>query len=162
MKSAPSKHDRIAEYKRRRNETPFMRAHGLEVEEVAVGRVIIHLRQPQDHQRGGGNNAGPALNGGVVAYMFDGALGMSINSALLDLPGAQDIDPNDLSQFTLNLSITYLNAAIGDRFEAQGNAVRVSRSTAFAEGRLLDENGKICATANGVWRVFWPRTSRPA
>lgn len=162
MNSATSKHDRIAEYKRRWNEIPFMRSHGLEVEEVAAGEVIVHLRQAADSQRGGGNNAGPALNGGVVAYLFDGALGWAITSALLELPGAQDIEPNDLSQYTLNLSISYLDAAVGDRFEAHGNAVRVSRSTAFAEGRLLDEKGKVCATANGVWRIFWPRTSRPA
>ena len=130
---------------------------GLVVEEVAIGKVILHLPHAQDSQRGGGKSSGSALNGGVIAYMFDGALGWAIISSLLALPGAEDIDPNELSQFTLNLDITYLNAAIGERFEAHANIVRVSRSTAFAEGRLLDADGKVCATAKGIWRVFWPR-----
>jgi len=37
----------------------------------------------------------------------------------------------------------------------------VSRSTAFAEGRFFDANGKLCATAKGIWRVFWPRNATP-
>ena len=35
--------------------------------------------------------------------------------------------------------------------------VRAGRGMAFAEGRLLDANGRVCATAKGIWRVFWPR-----
>ena len=35
--------------------------------------------------------------------------------------------------------------------------VRASRNIAFAEGELLDAQGRICATAKGIWRIFWPR-----
>lgn len=156
MNADSSKHDRIADYKRRSYESPFMRAQGLEVEEVAAGEVILRLPRAQENQRGGGGTV-EVLNGGVIAYMFDGALGWAVISSLLAMPEARDIDPFDLRQFTISLDITYLEAAFGNRFEAHGKVVRVSRSMAFAEGRFLDANGRVCATAKGIWRVFWPR-----
>lgn len=148
--------ERIAAYKRGWNDSVFMKAQGLEVEELGTGNVVVRLPQVLPTQRGGGGTE-HVLNGGVVAYMFDGALGWSIISSLLAMPEAQDIDPFELRQFTINLDITYLEASIGERFEAHGQVVRASRSTAFAEGRFLDANGKLCATAKGIWRVFWPR-----
>jgi len=156
LNTDPAKLKRIADHKRCWNESAFLRAQGLTVEEVAIGEVIVRLPQAQDSQRGGGGSA-QVLNGGVVAYMFDGALGFAIISSLLAMPEALEIDPTELRQFTINLDITYLDAAFGDHFEAYGKVVRVSRSTAFAEGRFLDANGKVCATAKGIWRVFWPR-----
>lgn len=160
MNADPAKYKRIAECKQRWNESAFMRAQGLEVEEVAIGEVIVRLSQVQETQRGGGGgDSARVLNGGVVAYMFDGALGWAITSSLLAMPEALEIDPFELRHFTINLDITYLDASMGDRFEAHGKAVRVSRSTGFAEGRFLDANGKVCATAKGIWRVFWPRAA---
>ena len=32
---------------------------------------------------------------------------------------------------------------------------------AFAEGELLDARGHTCATAKGIWRIFWPRDAAP-
>ena len=70
---------------------------------------------------------------------------------------ADGMAATDLRQFTINLDITFLDAAMGSHFEAHGRIVRVSKSTAFAEGDFVDANGKVCATAKGIWRVFWPR-----
>jgi len=148
--------NRIAEYKRSWNNTPFLKAQGLEVEETATGQAVVRLPQALPSQRGGGGSD-TVLNGGVISYMFDGALGWAVISSLLAMPEAAEIDPFELRQFTINLDITYLNAAMGDRFEAHGKVVRASRSTAFAEGQFLDANGAVCATAKGIWRVFWPR-----
>jgi len=158
MNADPSKYRRIAECKQQWNEAAFLKAQGLEVEEIAIGEVIVRLPQVLPSQRGGGGSTGHALNGGVVAYMFDGALGWAIISSLLAMPEAADIDPFELRQFTINLDITFLNAAVGDSFEARGKVVRISRTTAFAEGEFLDANGTVCATAKGIWRVFWPRS----
>ena len=153
--------DRSTAWKQKWNESPFLKAQGLEVKETGVGRVTVRLPQVQPTQLGGGGtdnelNSG-VLNGGVISYMFDGALGWAIMSALMDLPEAKEINPTDLRQFTINLDITFLDAAMGSHFEAHGRIVRVSKSTAFAEGDFVDANGKVCATAKGIWRVFWPR-----
>ncbi|WP_418319936.1 PaaI family thioesterase [Piscinibacter sakaiensis] len=136
----------------------FMRAQGLQVEIAGIGEAIVRLPEVQETQRGGGGSA-DVLNGGVIAYMFDGALGCAIASALLERPEARSIDPTELRQSTINLDVTYIKAAVGGHFAAHGRVLRASLSTAFAEGHLLDSRGQICATAKGIWRVFWPRTA---
>ncbi|MEP7296641.1 MAG: PaaI family thioesterase [Burkholderiales bacterium] len=62
-----------------------------------------------------------------------------------------------MRQSTINLDISYIEAASGEHFEARGKVVRASRSVAFAEGQLFDAQGRVCATAKGIWRIFWPR-----
>lgn len=139
----------------------FMQAQGLQLEVVGVGEAVVRLPQATAAQRGGGGSDS-VLNGGVIAYMFDGALGCAIASALLARPDIRGVDPRSLRQSTINLDISYLDAASGDRFEARGKVVRASRNIAFAEGELLDAQGRTCATAKGIWRVFWPREPAPA
>lgn len=136
----------------------FMRAQGLELEEVGPGRVILHLPQASDSQRGGGIPGSKSLNGGVLAYMFDGALGYAVISALRAKPEARTVDLTQVRHFTMGLNISYLEPALGDRFAAHADVVRVSRNTAFAEGRFVDGAGTVCATANGIFRVVWPRS----
>lgn len=152
--------DTIAAIRRGWNDNPFVRAQGLRVEERAAGEVAVLLPRASDSQRGGGggSNAAAVLNGGAIAYMCDLALGYSIISALLAMPQAREVDVRELRSFTITLTMTYLDAATGERFEARGKALRASRTTAFAEGRFTGEQGRICATAQGIWRVLWPRT----
>lgn len=151
--------DAIAAIKRGWREDAFMQAQGLQVEERGVGEVVLCLPQASPSQRGGGagGDAAKVLNGGVIAYMCDGALGYSIISALLASPRAHDVDVSALRSFTITLTMSYLDVARGDRFEAHGRVVRLGGSTAFAEGRFVDGDGKLCATAHGIWRVLWPR-----
>ncbi len=143
-------------FKQRWNESPFMQAQGLTAEEITPGEVALHLAAPTPAQRGAG---GPpdAINGGVISYMFDGALGYAIVSAQLPALEAAGLSLASYSQVTMNLDITYLAAAQGERFKAIGRVLRAGRGTAFAEGELLNERGEVCASAKGIWRVFWPR-----
>lgn len=148
----------VAAIKRGWSDDAFMRSQGLHVFERAIGEVTLCLPQASAAQRGGGagGDAAKVLNGGVIAYMCDGALGYSIISALLAKPQASRIDARELRTFTITLTMTYLDVARGDRFEAHGRVLRVGRGTAFAEGRFVDADGKVCATAQGIWRVLWP------
>ena len=139
----------------------FMKAQGLEIEIVGVGNAVVRLPRVLPTQRGGGGSD-TVLNGGVIAYMFDGALGCAIASTLLARPEMLGVDPSQLRQSTINLDISYVEAASGDHFEARGKVVRASRSMAFAEGELYDAQGRVCATAKGIWRIFWPRAGDPA
>jgi len=132
----------------------FYRAHGLTIEEIRPGEVVVRLSQASEAQRGGGGTA--ALNGGVMAYMFDGALGAAVASIALHRLEGEAIDPTRFGQVTINLNISYLRAAHGERFEARGVALQVGGSVAFAEGKLYDERGDVCASATGVWRIFLP------
>ncbi len=133
----------------------FYEAQGLSVRDARPGEVVIELNNPRDDQRGGGGTA--ALNGGVIAYMFDGAMGAAIASLVIDTFG---LDPEDESAFgeaTISMTINYVQPAMGDRFETHGHAVRTGRSVAFAEAKLYDQDGNVCATASGVWRLFLKR-----
>jgi len=147
----------VAAFWQRWGSNTFLSAQGLELELGDAGRVVVHLRAPTAVQRGGGGSA-DVINGGVIAYMFDAALGCAIASANLARPEMRSIDPHELRQSTINLDISYVEAAAGPRFEAHGQVVRAGRGMAFAEGRLLDSDGRVCATAKGIWRVFWPRS----
>ncbi len=133
----------------------FYEAQGLTARDVTPGDVVIELNDPRDDQRGGGGTA--ALNGGVIAYMFDGAMGAAIASLVIDRFGIDAEDESAFGEATISLTINYVQPAMGNHFEAHGHAVRAGRTTAFAEGRLLDENGSVCATATGVWRLFLKR-----
>jgi uncharacterized protein (TIGR00369 family) len=139
----------------------FMRAQGLQLDIVGAGEAVVRLPRVTAAQRGGGGSD-TVLNGGVIAYMFDGALGCAIASSLLARPDIRGVDPQSLRQSTINLDITYIDAASGDHFEACGRVMRASRNVAFAEGELLDAQGRTCATAKGIWRIFWPREPAPA
>lgn len=137
------------------SDNPFLRSQGLELEEVATGHVVLHLRDPRPEQRGAGGSP-LAINGGLISYMFDGSLGWAIVSAQLPRLQAAGVDVARYTQVTMNLDVTFLEAAMGNRFESHGRVVRVGKGSAFAEGELRDENGRVCATAKGIWRIFWP------
>ena len=139
-------HDRFA---------PFVGAQHLEVGEGEPGEVVVRLAQAQPWQRGGGGT--DALNGGVIAYMFDGALGGAVALAALQQFEVPEADFDRFGEVTMTLTINYLDAAFGDAFEARARVTKLGRSTAFAAGTLYDERGKPCATASGVWKLYLPR-----
>lgn len=130
----------------------FFEAQKLTVENGAPGEAIVRLAGPRDDQRGGGGTS--ALNGGVIAYMFDGALGAAVTSLVMNRFGIDAADKAAFETATVSLTINYAQPAEGDAFQAHGVAVRAGRTIAFAEGKLYDERGDVCATASGVWRLF--------
>ena len=133
----------------------FYEAQQLKAVDAAPGKSIVRLVNPRDDQRGGGGTS--ALNGGVIAYMFDGALGSAVASLAVHEYGAGEKDIPGYAESTISLTINYVKPALGDAFEAHGTAIRTGRTVAFAEGKLYDSDGEICATASGVWRLFLPR-----
>ena len=132
----------------------FFEAQGLTTEEIGPGEVIVRLTEVRDDQRGGGGTA--SLNGGVIAYMFDGALGAAAASLAIEKYGDGDRDLPGFGEVTINLTINYVQPAMGDYFEARGKAIRTGRTVAFAQGELYDAENRVCATASGAWRIFLP------
>jgi uncharacterized protein (TIGR00369 family) len=132
----------------------FYEAQGLAVVEVGPGEVILRLAEVRDDQRGGGGTS--ALKGGVIAYMFDGALGAAAASLAIHKYGIGDRTLPGFGEVTINLTINYVRPALGDYFEARGIAIRTGRTVAFAEGKLFDAENQVCATASGAWRIFLP------
>jgi uncharacterized protein (TIGR00369 family) len=109
------------------------------------GHVIVHPREPPEQQR----NSRDAVSGGVIATLFDCALGMAIASGV-----SSDSTEARISRATVSLGISYLCPATGHSFRAIGRPRRRGSTIAFADGTVENEHGTVCATAQGIWRLL--------
>lgn len=127
------------------NAEPFFRWPGLRIVEARDGRSRIELLVEEHHRGGGGTRA---VNGGIIAYLFDGLLGTAVFSSRSDIVG----------QVTVSLNITYLRMLEAER-QVVGTArvIGGGRSLVFAQGEVMDEQGNVCATCSGIYRIFTDR-----
>ena len=87
-----------------------------------------------------------AVHGGYAATLLDSAVGCAVHSTLSATQGFT----------TLELKIAYHRALTRDSgpVRAEGKIISVGRRAAFAEGRLTDALGRLCATATSTLLVF--------
>ncbi len=102
---------------------------------------LVHVRLPrvEEHHRGGLGTS--AVNGAVIAGLFDCVLGVA---GVLQFP--------DQRTGTVELSIKLLRPVMGDAVEMYGIAIKASRSIAFVESELFS-GGRMCALATGMVAV---------
>ncbi|MDR7259913.1 uncharacterized protein (TIGR00369 family) [Sphingomonas sp. BE270] len=87
-----------------------------------------------------------SVHGGYAATLLDSACGCAVHSRLRA----------DQGYTTLELKVAYhrpLTDTSGP-VRAEGKIVSIGRRTAFAEARLTDRNGSLCATATSTLLVF--------
>ena len=95
-------------------------------------------------------NAGGVAHGGLHSTMLDTALG----GALVSLIKKEEWCA------TAQLDISFLNAAsVGDVLVAEGKVLRRGRNLAHCDGILLNQDGKIIATAKGTWAIWESKPS---
>lgn len=88
------------------------------------------------------------VHGGYAATLLDSAMGCAVHSTLK--PGQ--------SYTTLELKIAY-HRAMTDKsgpVRAEGKIVSSGRRAAFAEARLIDAQGKLCASGTTTCLVMTP------
>ena len=100
-------------------------------------RVMIELPEVLAAQRGGKGT--DAINGGILAAMFDFAIGAT---ALLAPPLRRNA--------TVHLSIDYQRAVRGKSARCIAKLDRATRALAFASAEILDEHGASCSRATGL------------
>ena len=86
------------------------------------------------------------VHGGYTATLLDSAMGCAVHSCL----------KTGQAYTTLELKISYhraLTEASGP-VRAEGRVLSIGRRAAFAEGRLFDHEGNLCATATTTCLVF--------
>lgn len=86
------------------------------------------------------------VHGGYAATLLDSAMGCAVHSALKAGQG----------YITLELKIAY-HRAMTDKsgpVRAEGRIVSVGRKAAFAEGKLFDAQGRLCASGTTTCLVF--------
>jgi uncharacterized protein (TIGR00369 family) len=99
---------------------------GAELAEIAAGRVTIALSiEPRLSQQDG------FLHAGVVAAVLDSACGYA----------ALTLMPDDTEVLTVELKVSLLAPASGDRLVAEGEVVRAGRTLTFCRGDAYAEQG---------------------
>ena len=105
---------------------------GMRFDELEFGRVVMSVVA-------GAHMANPlgTVHGGITAALLDSVMGGAVHTTL----------SAGMSYTTLSITVNYTRGAQTDgrRIVATGTVVHVGRRTATAEGRVLDENGKLIA-----------------
>ncbi|MFN7953792.1 MAG: PaaI family thioesterase [bacterium] len=89
-------------------------------------------------------NPNEGVHGGAVAALADTTAAHAVRSLLGD--------PQALI-YTVELSLSFLRPLGGTRVHAEGEALRVGRRLAFAEARIRDDAGALCATAKVTFSI---------
>jgi uncharacterized protein (TIGR00369 family) len=115
-------------------------------------KSVVTIPEVRPEHRGGLGTS--AINGGIIAALFDLAIGCT--SALLD--------PTRRCA-TLQLSMGFQRPLTGDTVRAEAEIDSYGKNTLFASARILDSQGQICARAQGVVRLStlpWASGESPA
>ena len=109
--------------------------------EVAEGRAVFELKPAEFHY-----NPIGSVHGGIAATLLDSAMGCAINTLL----------PRGVSYTTLELKVNYVRPMTRDTsvVRAEGNVIHLGGRIALAEGRLVDQSGKLYAHATTTCLVM--------
>ena len=123
--------------------TPYPQRLGVRVEEIALDRV--RLRVPYKDEN---SNPGRALHGGVAASTIDVAGTVAAWTGLTASPG--------IEARTLDLSVNYLSAAIGEDIVAEAKVLRRGKELVYAEVDVRNDGGKPIAKGLVTHRTAAP------
>lgn len=132
--------DRLA-FQESFNRFPALIHLGARVDLADPHWVHAYVDEVQPYHRGG--MGGEAVNGALLAALFDCALGVA---GVLHLGGWK----GDRRSGTIEMSVKILRSVFGSRVIARSAVVKKSKHIAFASGEILDETGRICATATAI------------
>ncbi|GGL01048.1 PaaI family thioesterase [Deinococcus radiotolerans] len=106
----------------------------LRVEDFTEGRAVFRLKPQEFH-----HNPIGSVHGGVFATLLDSAVGCAVHTTL----------PAGVGYTTLELKFNCIRPLLagGPEVQAIGQVVQVTRQTAIAEGRIVDDAGKLYAHA---------------
>jgi uncharacterized protein (TIGR00369 family) len=144
--------EQLARYSEAFNQSATLSHFGMKVRFPNVDTVEVMLDPVRPEQRGGMGS--DAVNGGVLAAMFDLVVGCS--PAL--------VDPTRRSA-TVQLSMNFMSAVRGNRISARAHLTRAGEKLIFAAASIFDAQGQECATATGMSRLSsipWAAGGTPA
>ena len=111
-----------------------------------LGRAMLDVRDQHTNRNG-------MLHGGIIAMLLDAACGFT---ASMRLGGGDALTP----LVTVQLNISFVGeVAKGQRVTATGHYTGGGRKIAHVYGELKDAEGRLLATATGVFRKITPRGS---
>jgi len=132
---------------------PFIeQSLGLTLEVFEGGASKLHFRPRAEHC-----NSFGVVHGGAVMTLLDVAMATAARSAV-----SPDMGVVTIEMKTSFMRPTPARSGAGDTggvlIIGEGHVLHRTRSTAFAEGRVLDPQGNLCAMATGTFR-YVPRAA---
>lgn len=115
------------------------------------GRSIVAIDPILPHHRGGGGSE--AVNGAIIAYLFDCGMGAACDSLWLGVP----IENHRTS--TMDMAISYVRPVYGEVCHCESFVVGGGRNVVYTRGEVKDAEGTVCAHALGSYRI-WPGGDR--
>ena len=120
---------------------PMARLLNMRITEVEEGRVTVTAEPAREFE-----NGLQIAHGGFAAALLDTALGCAVNSVM----------PAGKIFTTLEMKINFTHAVTRDAGTLTGtaNVVHAGRRTATAEGRIVDDRGKLYAHGSATFILF--------
>jgi len=109
---------------------------GIEMLGMMNGAYVLELELRPVHM-----SRAERAHGGVLFTLLDTALGRAVLEAL----------PEGRGCATVELKINYFRPVRGGRIRALGTLRELTRSLGYAEGEVVNEEGKILARASGTF-----------
>lgn len=133
--------DQLASLAARLERVPYIQSLGIRVESIELDRV--RLRVPYKDEN---SNPGRALHGGVAASTINVAGVLAAWTGIEERP--------ELETGTLDLSVDYLAAAIGEDIVATAEVLRRGKEIVYSEGDIRNDAGKRIAKGLVTYRAF--------
>ena len=113
---------------------PICELIGFTFKEFGDGLAIMTLRPDESH-----SNPMATVHGGVIATLLDSVMGCAVHTLLPAGPGYTTLE------FKVNFlkPLKFTDAAV----DAIGSVIHSGRRTALAEGKLIDDSGRVFAHA---------------
>lgn len=118
---------------------PFIEHLGIRLTEQSKERAIIVLEKRPELL-----NSWGSTHGGVIMTMLDNAMGAAVRGHY----------ETENSVLTVDLSLGFMNAGMGEKIYAEGKVLHSGKSTAFCEAEARDEGGKLLAKALGTYKLL--------
>ena len=114
----------------------FSEDMGIEFLGVIDGATTLRLDLEQKHM-----SRANRVHGGVLFSLLDSVLGRSILNAL----------PEGRGCATVEIKVNYFRPIQAGRVTARGVLRELTRSLGYAEGEVMNEQGKVLARASGTF-----------
>ena len=141
MEASPEQQRRWQELRAFLEAEPFWRLLGIAIDEIGDGRCRLRLPLREGVRNFG---SGPA-HGGALSSLIDIAVAVALDSLYL---------PDMVGHTTIELSVSFLEAASSDTVFAEGRIVRVGRTIAVGEAEVKTDDGKLVAIGRASYMIF--------
>ena len=113
----------------------------MDLVEVGPGTVTFRCQPDESHY-----NPIGMVHGGLVCTLLDSALGCATHTTL----------PAGTGYTSIEIKVNYLRPVTADSgpLICTGRVTKPGRRVTFAEGEVLDNQGKVVATASGSLLIF--------